>query len=129
MAKKEFLFKGKNLEELKTLSIREFAELLPSRQRRSLITRGLTEQEKILLKKIDAGKNNIKTHCRDMLIIPEMAGADIKVHRGTKEWVLVNITEDMVGHYLGEFAQTRQKVSHSAPGIGATRSSAAISVR
>tara|TARA_Y100000294_G_C8499805_1_gene314345 strand:- start:938 stop:1045 length:108 start_codon:yes stop_codon:yes gene_type:complete len=35
----------------------------------------------------------------------------------------------MVGHYLGEFVQTRKKVSHSAPGIGATRSSASVSVR
>lgn len=128
MAKKEYTYKGKTIEEMKRLSLQDAAQMLPARQRRTL-TRGFTKEQKTLLKKIRAGKKNLKTHCRDMLIIPEMVGTDLKIHRGTKEWVLVNITEDMIGHYLGEFAQTRQKVSHSAPGIGATRSSAAISVR
>jgi len=39
------------------------------------------------------------------------------------------IEPEMIGHYLGEFAGTRKGVSHSAPGIGATRSSAALSVK
>ncbi len=128
MARKEYTYKGKTTEEMKRMSLQDVAQMLPARQRRTL-KRGFTEEQKILLKKIRAGKKNIETHCRDMLIIPEMIGSDIKVHRGTKDWVMVSVTEDMVGHYLGEFAQTRQKVSHSAPGIGATRSSAAISVR
>ncbi|MBL7054846.1 ribosomal protein S19 family protein, partial [Candidatus Woesearchaeota archaeon] len=37
--------------------------------------------------------------------------------------------EEMIGHYLGEFAMTRQRVAHSAPGIGATRSSGSLSVK
>ena len=52
----------------------------------------------------------------------------MKVHNG-KEFVIVNITPEMIGHYIGEFALTRKKVAHHAPGIGATRSSASLSVK
>ncbi len=127
MAKKEFSYKGKTLEDLKKLSLNELAVLLPSRQRRSF-KRGLTEQEKILLKRIKKNEPNIETHCRDAIILPEMVGKTIKVHNG-KAFIPVIIIEDMIGHYLGEFSLTRKKVMHSAPGIGATRSSAALSVK
>lgn len=127
MAKKEFTYRGKTVEELKKMSISEFKELLPARQRRSL-KRGLTEQQKRLLKRTRNGEKDIKTHCRDMIILPEMIGFMIKVHNG-KEFVAVMVTEEMLGHYLGEFVITRQKVEHSAPGIGATRSSASLSVK
>jgi len=70
-------------------------------------------------------KKPIKTHARDMVVIPEMVGVTIHVHAG-KAFMPVNIVEDMLGHYLGEFALTRAKVQHSAPGIGATKSSTAI---
>jgi len=103
------------------------AELLPSRQRRSL-KRGIIEQQKILLKKIQNNESNIETHCRDAIILPEMIGITIKVHSG-KEFIPVFIIEEMIGHYLGEFVLTRRRVAHSAPGIGATRSSAALSVK
>jgi small subunit ribosomal protein S19 len=127
MAKKEFTYRGKTLEELKKLSLNEIAELMPARQRRA-IKRGFTEQQKILLKKIRKNEGNIKTHCRDMLILPEMVGKTIKVYSG-KEFIPVIIVEEMIGHYLGEFVLTRKRVEHSAPGIGATRSSAALSVK
>ena len=127
MAKKEFNYRGKTLEELKMLSLNELASLLPARQRRSL-KRGLTEQQKILLKKIKKNESNIETQCRDMIILPEMIGKTIKVHSG-KEFVPVIIIEVMIGHCLGEFVLTRRRVEHSAPGIGATRSSAALSVK
>lgn len=127
MVKKEFTYKGKTLEELKKMSINELAEYLPARQRRSL-KRGFTEQQKILLKKIRAGKKNIETHCRDMIILPEMVGLLIKVYNG-KEFTPVTIQQEMIGHYLGELSLTRKKVEHSAPGIGATKSSASLSVR
>ena len=126
MAKKEFTYRGKTLEELKTLSLNEFAELAPSRVRRSL-KRGLTDQHKILLKKLK-NKDNIKTHCRNMVILPEMIGKTIRIYNG-KEFTQVIIQEEMIGRYLGEFTLTRRGVSHSAPGIGATRSSAAMSVK
>ncbi len=121
MAKKEFTYRGKTIEELKTLSLNEFMELLPARSRRSL-KRGFTEQQKILLKRIRAKKSNIETHCKDMIILPEMIDLTIKIHNG-KEFIPVTIQNEMIGHYLGEFSLTRRRVQHGSPGIGATRSS------
>jgi small subunit ribosomal protein S19 len=127
MAKKEFSFQGKSVEDLKKLSLQELSELLPARIRRK-IKRNFTDQNKILLKKIEKGEKNIKTHCRDMIILPSMVGSTIQIHTG-KEFVQVLIQEEMIGHYFGEFALTRKKMAHSAPGVGATRSSSAISVK
>ncbi len=64
----------------------------------------------------------VKTHCRDMIIIPEMLGLTLQLHSG-KEYVSIEIKPEMVGHYIGEFAITNQKVVHGTPGIGASRSS------
>ncbi len=127
MARKEFFYRGKTLNELKAMDVKQFAELLPARQRRCVL-RGFTEQENLLLDKIRDNEKNIKTHCRDMIILPEMVGLTIKVHQG-KTFTPVIITDEMLGHRLGEFTLTRNKVAHNAPGIGATRSSASISVR
>ncbi len=118
---KQFLYRGKTLAELQELTLRELSELLPASHRRK-IKRGFTEAEKKLLKKIRANKKNIETHCRDMIILPEMVGKLIKVHNG-KTFEPVHITEEMLGHRLGEFVLTRKRVSHSSPGVGATRSS------
>ena len=125
-------FRGFNEEELKKMDISKFANLVKSRERRKLL-RGFTDAERKLLKDIDetiSGKNKkpIRTHCRDMVIIPKMLGLTIYVHNG-KEFVPVNITIEKLGHRLGEFAPTRKRVKHSAPGVGATRSSAFISVK
>ncbi|MBW2970207.1 30S ribosomal protein S19 [Candidatus Woesearchaeota archaeon] len=124
---KEFLYYGKNSQEIAKMSLEEFAKLVPSRERRK-IKRGFTEIEKKLLADIKSNPKDIKTHARDMIIIPEMLGKTIKVYSG-KEWVPVIITPELLGHRLGEFALTRRQVRHSAPGIGATRSSASLSVR
>ncbi len=127
MAKKEFFYRGKTLSELKELSTNEFAKLVPARERRTLV-RGYTELQKAFMKEIEKGKNNVETHCRDVIVIPKMVGMTIKVHSG-KEFVPVMIQEDMLGHRLGEFALTRKRVTHNSPGIGATKSSSAASVR
>jgi small subunit ribosomal protein S19 len=124
---REFTYKGKTLQELKQMDIAEFAKLAPARVRRSL-KRGFTDAQKALLNKIRKAnqglyKKQIKTHCRDMVILPEMVGLKILVHNG-KTFIPVEIKPEMIAHYLGEFALTRQPVKHSAPGIGATRSSA-----
>ena len=129
---KEFTYRGITLDSLKKMSFNEFSKLLPSRQRRS-ITRGFTEQQKTLLKKIRNANNGtykkqIKTHCRNMLILPEMVGLLIYIYDG-RSFLPVQIIPDMIGHYLGEFALTRKKVKHSAPGIGATKSSGAVAVK
>lgn|SRR3989338_2508410 len=129
---KEITYKGKTLDELKNMSLQDFMKIVPSRIRRNL-KRGLTEQQKKLLlkiKKVKEGKikKPVKTHSRDMVIVPELVGHLIQVHNG-KEFVPVQITQEMLGRYLGEFVMTRKKVEHSAPGIGATKSSSAMSVK
>ena len=123
---KEFTYKGKTIEELKKLSLDDFAKLVPSRQRRKM-KRGFTDDEKKFLEKLKK-KKEIRTHLRDLIVFPEMVGKKIHIHDG-KGFVFVEIIPDMLGHYLGEFAMTRRKVQHSAPGIGATRSSSAVSVK
>jgi len=127
MARKEFKLRGKSIEELKELSLKEFANIVNSRSRRSLV-RGLTDRQKDLLEKVKKGKQKIETHCRDMIIVPAMLGITISVHNG-KKFEPVLIEPEMLGHLLGEFAQTRQRVGHHAPGIGATRSSASRAVK
>jgi small subunit ribosomal protein S19 len=118
----KFVMKGKEWEEIEKMSIDEFAKLLTSRQRR-VLKRGFTEQEKKLLSNIRANKKKFhKTHCREMVIIPEMVGTKIGIHNG-KEFAAVDIHPEMLGHRLGEYAMTRHKVEHSAPGFGATKSS------
>jgi small subunit ribosomal protein S19 len=121
--KKEFRYRGLSVEELKKLSLEEFIKLLPSRQRRTL-DRGLTKIQNKLLTDIENTPEDkpIRTHCRDMVILPSFIDHQIHVHNG-KEFQRVDITAEMVGHYLGEFALTRKKVSHTGPGVGATRSS------
>ncbi|MFP4116617.1 MAG: 30S ribosomal protein S19 [Candidatus Aenigmatarchaeota archaeon] len=118
---KDFTFRGKTVEELRELDLTEFAELLDSRKRRSLL-RGLTDAQKDLLEGVREGEDYVKTQARDMVILPEMVGTRIGVHNG-KDFVDVEIEPEMIGHYLGEFAKTRKKVDHSAPGLGATRTS------
>jgi small subunit ribosomal protein S19 len=121
---KEFMYRGHSLDSLLGMSMDEFINLLPSRQRRSL-QRGLTPEQRILLEKMREAKGKdvtIKTHVRDLVILPEMVGAKITVHNG-KEFLPVDIKPDMIGHYLGEFAITNKPVRHGTPGIGASRSS------
>jgi small subunit ribosomal protein S19 len=121
--KKEFRFHGLSLEELQKLSINEFLPLIPSRMRRSL-KRGLTKRQDKLLHDLEkAGKDDvIRTHLRDMIILPSFIGHKIAVHNGS-DFQQITVEPDMVGHYLGEFAITRKKVKHTGPGVGATRSS------
>ena len=125
---KQYSFMGKTLDELKALSVDEFFQLLPARKRRSH-KRGWTREQEGFLKVLRGAPAKIaRTHCRDMVIIPEMIGRKIAVYNG-KEFVYVDIGPEMVGHLLGEFAQTRKPIKHSAAGIGATRSTKFISVK
>ena len=127
---REFKYRGYTLEQLQNMSMDEFIELLPARQRRSL-KRGLTKAQRKLLEKIRKAKTNgkvVKTHVRDMIILPEMVGMTIHVYNG-KEFVPVEIKPEMIGHYLGEFAITNKPVKHGAPGVGASRSSMYIPLK
>lgn len=118
---REFKFRGKTLEELKKMDLEEFSKLLKSSKRRSL-KRGFDNEQKKLLEKLREGKDYVKTKRRDIIILPEMVGKKIGVYNG-KEYVKLEIKPQMIGHYLGEMILTREEVKHSAPGMGATRSS------
>jgi|SRR3989338_8343084 len=129
---KEFKYRGKTLEELKKMEFKEFVQLLPSRKARSL-KRGIPEDQKALIKKIEktvqgSYKKAIRTQNRDVIVTPKMVGLMIHVHAGNR-YAPVMIEPEMIGMYLGELVLTRNRVKHSAPGVGATRSSSAISVR
>ena len=127
MPRKKFTYRGKALEELSSMSFEEFLKLLPARQRRS-ISRGFSKRHKNLIENIRgtarSGKEKqvIRTHCRDFIVLPEMVGLEMEVYSG-QEFQKFEVQPEMIGHYIGEFVQTRQKVSHSAPGVGATKSS------
>jgi len=130
---RRFKYRGKTLEELLSMPMDEFIELLPTRQRRSL-KRGLTKAQVKLLAKIrklrQKGRTNvvIKTHVRDMIILPEMVGLTIAVYNG-KEYIPVKVVPEMIGHYLGEFSPTTKRVQHGEPGLKATRGSLHVALK
>ena len=130
---KDFSFHGKTVEELKTLSMQEFAKLVSSRARRSLL-RGFDKKLDKKLDKVIAEKAKekdpkpIRTHLRDAIVIPKMIGLKIAVHRGNS-FETVEIKPEMLGHYFGEYALSRKRLMHGKAGIGATRSSTAITAR
>ena len=72
--------------------------------------------DKSLMKKVEAAKNStkkevIKTWSRRSTIFPDFVGLTFAVHNG-KDFIPVYVTEDMVGHKLGEFALTRKFTGH-----------------
>ena len=119
--KEEFTYRGNSVADLKKMDLNQLAALLPSRQRRK-IKRGFTEEEQNIIDAVKAGDTKIKTHVREMIILPEMIGITFEIHTG-KEWKAVDIMPEMFGHYIGEFALTRKPVNHGSAGIGATRGS------
>ncbi len=133
MAKKEFSFRGKTMEELVAMDLGDFALLAGTRIKRK-IKRGI---DKKILKKIDtafaikqSGKEPkaVRTHVRDFPILPKMVGLRLEVHKGNG-FAIVEVKDKMLGHVLGEFALTRKRLSHGKAGIGATKSSTAITAR
>ena len=121
MVDKVFKFRGKTLDELKAMSIQDFAQLVKARNRRSLL-RGVKNQTPKILTKIESGKSKLRTHRRDVVVTPKLIGKTIEVYNGQK-FIPVNVTEEMLGHYLGEFSQTRRVAQHKGVGVGATKSS------
>ena len=127
--KLKFHYRGYTLDDLKKMNMDQFIQLLPARARRSL-KRGLPPRQKKLLERLrrsyrakKRGKDILtRTHVRDMIVFPEMVGLKIGVYNG-KTYEVVEVKPDMIGHYLGEFSQTRKRITHGSPGVGATRSS------
>jgi small subunit ribosomal protein S19 len=135
--KKEFTYRGYSIEELSNLplfppeedpSAVSIATVLSSRARRSMI-RGFSEENEHFLSRVRRSNGKtVRTHRRDMPILPEFVGKTISVYSG-QTFIPVEIKPEMIGHYLGEFAITRRSVAHSGPGVGATRSSKHVALK
>ena len=119
--REEFTYHGLKIEEMQKMGISDLVPVMPARVRRKVV-RGLTRGEEDLLTRFRSGDEKIRTHLRDMVVMPEMLGKAVEVYNG-KEFVKVELQPEAVFHYLGEFALTRKKVAHGSAGIGATRSS------
>jgi small subunit ribosomal protein S19 len=120
---KDVFYRGKNVEELKTLDVREFAKYLPSRARRSVLRQFQAIENFVKRCEISVSqKKKIRTHLRDMIIVPKLVGMTLHIYNG-KTFNEVRVNHNMIGHRLGEFSITREKVTHGNPGIGATKSS------
>jgi small subunit ribosomal protein S19 len=127
VTKKQIKFRGKNLDELKTLSVREFAKYVKSNERRSILRQFQELEEFINLakRKLSKGKK-VKTHKRSLVIVPEMVGMKIQIYNG-QTFIPLEITGEMLGHRFGEFALTRAKIKHGKAGVGSTKGTRAKS--
>lgn len=122
--KREFTYRGLTLDQLLEMPLEQVLRVLPARARRRY-RRGLSDEEQVFVEKLREAEEDedvVRTHLRDLPILPEFVGKKVAVHNG-KEFVQVELKPEMIGHYLGEFAMTRKAVTHSGPGVGATRSS------
>ncbi|XP_056372773.1 40S ribosomal protein S15 [Hyla sarda] len=133
---RKFTYRGVDLDQLLDMSYEQIMQLYCARQRRRL-NRGLRRKQNSLLKRLRKAKKEappmekpevIKTHLRDMIILPEMVGSMVGVYNG-KAFNQVEIKPEMIGHYLGEFSITYKPVKHGRPGIGATHSSRFIPLK
>ncbi|MGC8516427.1 MAG: 30S ribosomal protein S19 [Candidatus Acidifodinimicrobium sp.] len=126
----EFRFKNKTVEELSNMPTDQLLNFVSSSLRRRM-KRGFTDQEKKLIEKVEKARKSgkpVRTHLREMFILPSFVGLTIKVHNG-KEFVPVEIKPNMVFHRLGEFAITVKQVKHGTPGLSATRSSSFVPIK
>ena len=117
----EFTYRGYTLAKLKKMKLDNLADLMCARQRRKIKRSFRAEEEKLIVE-LKSGKDGIKTHLRDAIVLPSMVGKKIGIHDG-KSFEYIEIKTEMIGHYLGELVLTRKKVAHGAAGVGATRSS------
>lgn len=133
---RKFTFRGVDLDALLTLKPVELLPLLSSRARRKF-NRGLTRKPMALIKKLNKAKKEapehekpevVKTHLRNMIIVPEMIGSIIGVHNG-KAFNSVEVKPEMIGTYLAEYSCSYKFVRHGRPGIGATHSSRFIPLK
>jgi len=133
---REFLYRGYTIDQLKTLPLVaseenpdevSVASLVPSRVRRTL-DKGLPRAHRHLYDRVVKAEGVVRTHCRSMYVLPKMIGKTVAIHNGQK-FVEIELREQMLGHALGEFAPTRRSVTHTGPGVGATRSSKHVALK
>jgi small subunit ribosomal protein S19 len=135
LKKRQFMFKGYTLDELRRLSMDTFIKLLDARKRRSLL-RGIPKRQKKLLEKLRKARRamkkgkkiTVRTHCRDMIILPEFVGLNVAIHNGMA-FLEITVTPEMIGHYFGEFAPTNKAVRHGAPAICTTKRSQFVALK
>mmetsp|Transcript_97353 Transcript_97353/g.135281 ORF Transcript_97353/g.135281 Transcript_97353/m.135281 type:complete len:147 (-) Transcript_97353:32-472(-) len=134
---RKFSYRGVDLEKLLDLSNEELIGLVHARARRRFTHRGLKRKPMALIKRLRKAKREaetgekpavVKTHLRNMIVVPEMIGSVVGVYNG-KTFNSVEIKPEMIGHYLGEFSITYRPVKHGRPGIGATHSSRFIPLK
>jgi len=115
LKRKEFTYRGKTLDELRKLDVREFAKYLRSRERRQVLRQFQKIEDFVNRAKIKVKKNKpVKTHQRDLIVVPEMVGMKIYVYNG-KSFIPVEIIGEMLGHKFGEFSLTRTRVKRFSP--------------
>ena len=133
---RKFTYRGVDLDQLLDMPNEQLMELMHARARRRF-SRGLKRKPMALVKKLRKAKKEapplekpeiVKTHLRNMIIVPEMVGSIVGVYNG-KAFTQVEIKPEMIGHYLGEFSLTYKPVKHGRPGIGATHSSRFIPLK
>merc|ERR1711878_225097 len=133
---RKFTYRGVDLDQLLDFSHEQLMELFRCRIRRRF-SRGLTRKPMTLVKRLRKAKKEappmekpevVKTHLRNMIILPAMIGSIVGVYNG-KTFNQVEIKPEMIGHYLGEFSITYKPVKHGRPGIGATHSSRFIPLK
>ena len=111
-------FRGKFPSELEKLQMTRTLSSIKSRQRRSILRKGL-DYRKLIAKVQKAKAANstkaIRTHTLEAVILPSWIGTRFEVHNG-KEFQIVQVTANMLGHRLGEFAFTTKSVVHLSPG-------------
>merc|ERR1719249_101498 len=123
---RKYYYRGVEVEKLLDLPYGELLKLVTSRARRRF-RRGLKMKPRAFMQRLRKAKKAvagnvmkkpkiIKTHLRNMFIIPEMVGSQIGVYNG-KGYILVEVKPDMIGHYLGEYAITYKPVGHGRPGV------------
>ncbi|HSV41918.1 MAG TPA: ribosomal protein S19 family protein, partial [Methanomassiliicoccales archaeon] len=95
--KKEFTYRGFTIEQLHEMPFEEVLDLMPSRIRRTFV-RGFNEEQKTAFDKIRSGEHEVvRTHRRDVPIIPEFVGRKVAVYNG-KEFKEIEIRPEMIGH-------------------------------
>ncbi|XP_065863156.1 small ribosomal subunit protein uS19x [Euphorbia lathyris] len=133
---KKFSYRGVDLDSLLDMSTDELVKLFSSRIRRRF-QRGLKRKPMALIKKLRKAKLDaapgekpepVRTHLRNMIIVPEMIGSVIGVYNG-KTFNQVEIKPEMIGHYTAEFSISYKPVKHGRPGVGATHSSRFIPLK
>jgi small subunit ribosomal protein S15e len=134
---KKFSYRGIDLDNLLEMSTEQFTNMTNSRHRRSL-RRGLKKKHANLIAKLNKEKiavegtlerpKPVKTHLRDIMILPQMVGNIIGIYNG-KQMLGVEVKAEMVGTYTGEYGITYKPVRHGRPGIGSTHSSRFIPLK